>query len=988
MPAAVDVGGDDFLMQRWDRIKDLFLRSQDVEVGARAAWLARACADDLSLRAEVEALLRAQARPAPIFAIDGGALLGSLLDDEERAEDWAGIRIGVYRLLRLLGAGGMGQVFLAERVDGDFSQRVALKRIRADFHSAEARLRFLREREILARLIHPHIAQLHDGGLADDGTPYFTLEYVEGAPITRYCDEHRLDVRARLGLLLQVCAAVAYAHRNLVVHRDLKPSNIPVANDGVVKLLDFGIAKLLEPGPADGLTGTQAVVMTREYAAPEQVLGEAITTATDIYALGVLTYELLTGRLPYPKAEAGETSFAKAIVDHAPEPLSLALRRDVVAGKHATQTAEAIATSRASTPQALRRLLRGDLERIVLRALEKSPEARYPSVGAFADDLRAVIEGRSIAGGTRAHRARRFVRRHWLPLSAGAAALLAVIVGSAAIAFEARERARAAELALRETETTAAVKDFLLGLFAGADPRANAGKQVSVRDLLDKGADHIDNDLGSEPALQAELKATLGGIYSRLGLYPQAIKLQEQAVAGLDASGGQEKLAAMTELDLATAVRSSGDSTRAKKLLDETIARLEALPSAPPLGLVRAYYLRVFVHINAHRYEEALADANHAEAIARTHPERPDLLGEALHAKASAQWGLHDYKDAEAELKEAIERHSAAGPSWAMSVGADRQTLALIESETGRYAEALALNEEVLANAHSVMGDRHPYVAQIRVAIANDLTPLGRYDDAERQLRQAFAIQSELLGPDSTYLAETQDALGAVLLAQRRYEEAGKSFDAARDIWARHYGANHPVMLGVRSELAVLALARGQTELAEKELRAVLAEREAAHESDLATDEARLGEAERRNGEIDAALANENSALSGADHIHGPDSWEHALAQRYLGIALADAGRLDEAEADLRAAVAYYDHLVGDRDHPLAASMRLVLGEVLARRTAERGDAIAVVERAVEQRERLFGADDARTREARALLAELRAGRSRTATPMIAMSDP
>ncbi|HEY6985214.1 MAG TPA: tetratricopeptide repeat protein [Rhodanobacteraceae bacterium] len=987
MPAAVDVGRDDVVMQRWDRIKDLFRQSMDLPESTRAAWLAEACADDPSLRTEVEALLRAQARPAPIFAADGGALLGSLLDDEEHPEDCAGIRIGVYRLLRLLGAGGMGQVFLAERVDADFSQRVALKRIRADFASSEARLRFLREREILARLVHPHIAQLHDGGLADDGTPYFTLEYVEGAPITRYCDEHKLEVRARLALLLQVCAAVAYAHRNLVVHRDLKPSNIPVTNDGAVKLLDFGIAKLLEPGPAAGLTGTQAVVMTREYAAPEQVLGEAITTATDVYALGVLTYELLTGHLPYPKAEAGETSFPKAIVDHAPEPLSLALRRNIGAND-AIQAAEAVAAARASTPQALGKLLRGDLDRVVMRALEKSPDARYPSVGALADDLRAVLEGRSIAGGTRAHRARKFVRRHWLPLSAIAAALLAVIVGSAAIVFEARERARAAELALRETETTAAVKDFLLGLFAGADPRANAGKQVSVRDLLDKGADHIDNDLGSQPALQAELKATLGGIYSRLGLYPQAIKLQEQAIAGLDAAGGQEKLAAMTELDLAGAVRSSGDSSRAKTLLDDTITRLEALPAAPPLGIVRAYYLRVFVQINAHRYDAALADADHAEAIARLHPERPDLLGEALHAKASAHWGLHDYKNAEAELKEAIERHSAAGPTWAMSVGADRQTLALIESETGRYSEALALNEEVLANAHSVMGDRHPYVAQIRVAIANNLTPLGRYDDAERQLRQAFAIQSELLGPDSTYLAETQDALGAVLLAQRRYDEAEKAFAAARDIWTQRYGENHANVLGVRSELALIALARGQTDAGEKDLRAVLAQRQAAHESDLATDEARLGEAERRSGEIEAALANERSALAGADQIHGPDSWEHALAQRYLGLALADAGHLDEAEADLRSAIAYYDRLVGGRDHPLSASARLALGEVLARRPGGRADAIAIVERAAEQRERLFGAGDARTREAGALLADLRAGKPGTATPMIAMIDP
>jgi serine/threonine protein kinase/tetratricopeptide (TPR) repeat protein len=974
-------------MERWDRIKDLFLRSLDLPPEARSAWLSEACADDPALRGDVEGLLRAQAKPAPIFASDGNGLLGSLIEEEENPADCSGIRIGVYRLLSLLGEGGMGQVFLAERDDGDFAQRVALKRIRADFANSEARLRFLREREILARLVDPHIAQLHDGGLADDGTPYFTLEYVEGEPITRYCDSRKLDVRARLALLLQACSAVAYAHRNLVVHRDLKPSNILVTNDGVVKLLDFGIAKLLDPGPgAAGLTGTQAAVMTREYAAPEQVLGEPITTATDVYALGVLTYELLTGRLPYPKAESGQASFAKAIVEQAPEPLSVALRRTKDTNKQDKYSTEAIAASRAATPQALRRLLRGDLERVVSHALEKSPEARYPTVGALADDLRAVLQGQPIVGGTRGYRMRKFVRRHWLPLAAAATVLLVVLLGAGAIAFEARERAREAERALRETATTAAVKDFLLGLFAGADPRANAGKQVSVRELLDKGAEHIDKDLGTQPALQADLKATLGGIYSRLGLYPQAIKLDEEAIAGLDAAGGQEKLAAITDLELATAVRSSGDSTRAKKLLDETIARFDAMPSPPAASVVRAIYLRTFVDINARRYDQGLADATRAETVARAHPEEPELLGEALHAKASVHWGLHDYKDAEAELKEAIVRHLAAGPTSAIAVGATRQTLALIYSETGRHAEALALNEQVLTNAESVMGERHPYVAQIMVAIANDLSPLGRYQEAERRLRQALATQRDLLGADSTYLAETEDALGDVLIHERRYDEAEQAFATAREIWTKRFGADSSYIAGVRSQLAFIALLRGHAIDAEKELAQVLADREAAHETDVSTDQARLGEAKRLSGELDAAIASERAALDSATRIHGAASLERASALRYLGCALADSTQFDEAQTRLGEAITYYDTLVGTGDHPLAASTRLALGEVMAR-NGKRSDAIATVERAAQQRERLFGAGDASTKEARSLLADLRGGKMPGAG-VIPMTDP
>jgi serine/threonine-protein kinase len=970
VPATRDVGHGDRLMPRWERVKALFLEAQDLPDGERAAWLAAACGDDESLRDEVDALLRAQSRPSPIFSGNGSGLLDRLLDDDVKAEDFAGRRIGAYKLLRLVGEGGMGQVVLAEREGGDFAQRVALKRMRGDFAGAETRARFLREREILARLVHPHVAQLHDGGVADDGSPYFTLEYVAGEPITRWCDARRLDVRARLALLLQVCSAVAYAHRNLVVHRDLKPSNILVTDDDVVKLLDFGIAKLIESGAEPGLTGTQAV-MTREYAAPEQVLGEPITTATDVYALGVLTYELLTGHLPYPKAEAGETSFAKAIVDHPPEPLSGAVQRPAPAKDGSDVPTESIAAARAATPKTLRRALRGDLERIVQRALGKSPEARYPTVGAFADDVRAVLEGRPIVDGTRGYRVRKFVRRHWLPLTAFATALVAILAGAGVIAFEARERERAAERALREAETTAAVKDFLLGLFAGADPRANAGKQVSVRDLLDKGAEHIDKDLSAEPALQAELKATLGGIYSRLGLYPQAIKLDEEAIKGLDAAGGRARLAAITVGDLARAVRINGDPKRAETLLDDEIARLDAMPDAPAADLVHALYLRAFVAADKRTYDDALRYAARAEAVARAHPDEPELLGDALHAKASAHWGVHGYREAEAELKEAIEHHTAAGPRYRVQAGADRQTLALIYEETGRYGEALALTEQVLGGAREIMGERHPYVAQLMVATANDLHHLGRYTEAEQRFDAALAMQRGLVSATSYYIADTLDGLGAVLSAAGRYEESKAAFDEARGIWVHLHGPDNSHVREVDGHLAALALARGDGAAAKASLRALLDARAQAHEDDVAIDRARLADAERATGEPDAAAADARAALANAVAIHGEHSWEAAMAQRALGLALADKAVLDESARHLGEAIAYYDALAPGGDHPLAAGARLELAAVLARTPASRPEALEVAKAALRQCEHLYGDADAHTRAARETISKL-----------------
>jgi serine/threonine protein kinase len=298
---------------RWLRIKELFRQSQQQPESARDAWLIAQCGDEEDVVREVRALLAAQRGTHDILDQAAQDTL-KLLRAPEPLTDLVGQKIGAYRLQRLLGEGGMGSVYLAERTEGDLNLRAALKLVRADVMNEEARARFLRERRILSQLHHPHIAQLHDGGVAADGTPYFTLEYVEGEPITQYCDARKFVIRDRLRLVLQVCAAVAYAHRNLIVHRDLKPSNIFVTAEGEVKLLDFGIAKLIDADASAGKTATHARMMTPEYAAPEQVLGEPITTATDVYAIGVLIYELLCGNLLYARADAGEISWSKAFV--------------------------------------------------------------------------------------------------------------------------------------------------------------------------------------------------------------------------------------------------------------------------------------------------------------------------------------------------------------------------------------------------------------------------------------------------------------------------------------------------------------------------------------------------------------------------------------------------------------------------------------------------------------------------------------------------
>ena len=948
----------------WSRVRALFLAALDVPESERAQWVDEQCADDAETRHEVRSLLVAHSGPRDDLLSRGSSVVVSAIAASmasEPAPSSEGRSIGPYVILREIGAGGMGRVFLAQRGDGQYQRQVALKLIRDELVNPELLRRFLRERETLAGLVHPNIATLLDGGV-EGNAPYFTMEYVEGDPIDIWCDSHKLDVRARIALVARICDAVQYAHRNLIVHRDIKPSNILVRPDGEPKLLDFGIAKPLGDAAGEGHTATTLHPMTREYAAPEQVLGDPITIATDEYALGVLLYRVLTGHMPYPRAERGEISWVKAIVEEPPEPLDRAVVRSAPGND-----AAAIAASRGLSIVALRRALRGDLGNVVQRALAKSPDARYPTVGAMADDLRAFLDGRALSGGTRTYRARKFARRYWLPLAAG----LAVLIGASGIAFESHQRQLAAEQALREAKTSAAVKDFLLSLFAGADPRANAGKPVSVRELLDKGAEHIDKDLGAQPALQAELQSALAGIYYRLGLYAQAIKLGEEALAGLDATGEQATLAADTTNTVVRATRENGDPARAKLLLDQEIARLERMPDTYSDELAGALYMRVFIATDEHVPKEALGYATRAEALARLHPEHAMRLGDVLQAKASAHYSLGDLRDAEKDLEEAIAIHSRIGPEARAHLIGDRQTLALVYTNSERASDALAVSDQVIADAREVMGERHPFVLHIEMETANDLYVLGRYGEAQQRLEHALAIFREVVAPDSYYIAMALEQLGDVLSDTGRYDAAEAAYREAQGIWVRLHGPDYSNVLNIRRGLALVELRRGHAAAAKNAIDEVLALRERNKDTNVGTDLRIRADAERALGEPDAAVADARAALAKALAKGGTHAYVTAMAQRCLGLALADKMAFDEAVPLLRDSIAYFDALASKRDHPLAAAARLDLAGILAHDAATRTEALQVATAAIHQCERLYGAQDPRTKSARDAAARL-----------------
>jgi serine/threonine-protein kinase len=513
---------------RWKRVQELFEAALELDAGGRADFLRGECGDDRELCDEVLSLIDADSGEHSL--LDGHAV--DALEPEPAVEEGAasleGALVGPYRVIERIGAGGMGAVYLAERADGHFERKVALKVIKRGMDTEEILARFRSERQILAQLRHLNIAHLLDGGVTDDGRPYFTMEYVDGVPIDRYCDEHRLTVEERLALFETVCEAVQYAQHNLVVHRDLKPSNILVTNDGQVKLLDFGIAKVVgeeseheRTGDA-GLTRTGVRMMTPGYASPEQVRGEAVTTATDVYSLGVVLFELLAGHRPYNVMAETPRELERAIVETPPQRLSTAVaatreRVDAASRSVVTTTPEDVAEARRAIPAQLRKRLSGDLDNICLMALRKEPDRRYASAGLLLLDLQRHRQGIPVTArrDTFVYRAQKFAQRN---RGAVVAAALIVVVVAALTTFYTMRLARERDRARLEAAKAAEVSEFLQSLFEVADPGQSKGEDITARELLDRGAERIETELAGQPEVQAEMMHVVGTVYHTLSV--------------------------------------------------------------------------------------------------------------------------------------------------------------------------------------------------------------------------------------------------------------------------------------------------------------------------------------------------------------------------------------------------------------------------------------------------------------------------------------
>jgi len=840
------------LERRWRELAPLFDHAFELDATARSAYLDSI--GDSELREALCTLLAGTDRDSPIDAGSGryaAELVGIGLE---------GRRIGPWRIGGAIGAGGMATVFAARREDGAYEQQVAIKILRHGLYDPYERERFVRERAILARLEHPHIARLLDGGLTAEGVPWFALEYVDGAPVTDWCDARRLDLDARLRLFGDICAAVAYAQRNLVVHRDLKPSNILVDRDGCLKLLDFGIARLLGADAGNEATRTDARRLTPAYAAPEQRDGGAITTATDVHALGVLLHEMCSGQRPQWREDG-------TLRMPAPD--------------------QRAAHARSTDPHALRRRLDGELGLVMAKALRADPAERYAGAAELGDELRRLADGKPLRArpDSRAYRVAKFTRRHRVALAVGGAFALAVLAGTAATAWQAR--------AARAQATRAdAVRDFVLALFDGITPDESKGRVVSARELVDRGAARIGETLAREPEVEAPLATALATAYRQLGDYVQAATFAERALSAAD--DATTRSGALVERGRTRAAQGDYDAAE-RDLRDALAATPDAARNATRLRLADVLAERG-------RLDEALALTT--DTLARVR--EPDERARALSALGGIHFGQGKLDDAAKELTQALALARAAHGEAHTQTATAEHDLGVVVLQQGDARTAATLFEQALATRRALLGE-HPDVADSEFNLGAAARRGGDAERAAQLVGDALAMQRKLLGANHPAVARSLNSLA--LLASERGDPAGAAtrMREALAVARATYGPTHATVATMLTNLAGMQRAAGRYDEAEASARDAVATTIAAVGPDhYLVGIARLGLggvlAERGNGA--AAIDELRAAHALLAAKLGADHQDTLLARATLANALREAGHVAEARTQADAALA------------------------------------------------------------------------------------
>lgn len=845
--------------ERWRRLSPLLDAMLELDPATRERSLAALRAEDPSLGDELAALIALEGEhegflDEPLVAPLPGPRAGTLA--------------GPYRLERLLGEGGMGQVWLAGRADGLYQRRVALKLLRPGLADPNLRLRFTHERQILARLAHPHIARLLDAGISSDGQPYLALEFVEGEPITQWCRNRNLSLDARLRLFLQICDAVSHAHANLIVHRDLKPSNILVTAQEEVRLLDFGIAKLLDTNalPREQ-TNTGARSFTLHYAAPEQIRGEPVTTMTDVYALGVVLHELLTDQAPYDLKRRTDAEWEAAIVDADPvRPSALAPRRSA-------------------------RLLAGDLDNIVLKALAKRPEQRYSSVEALALDISRYRDGKPVLARPQGIRYRmgKFALRHRWALATAVLVTLVLAASFLVVAWQARQ-------AVREASRAQALQDFVIDLFERAGGGTDA--PLDVRALIDAGLTRGERELAGHPRERAELMGVIARLYLGMGDYLPARDLLRKQALLLETRGS--KTPPSLRLESVTA------SGRTQWLLGNEHACLAAM--VPMSALAQREYRQLPMQVS--EFWSQLGRCQRATGAPET--ARP-LFQRALALRRDV---LHDENGVVENLADLAGLQADDGRE-AEALAGYRSALRQLRSNSGgRHPLAVPLLRDMcklqyrmgdtvgaerdcsssLAQALALHGESHPATIASRRSMSILQTGIGRYAEAEKGLLATRAWTLEHAGANSVDVADDDDSLARIAGERGQFDQALALLERAIEVWQTH--GSPTLVADALAHRAIVLHELGR----DREARSALMEARHLRLDAFGSKHPRVGVIDSLLGEVDAALGDDTRALA-----------ELLAGERTLRATLGEA-------------------------HPLSRSAQLVL----ARYQAGKGDVAAL----------------------------------------------
>lgn len=889
---------------RWKKIEQLFAAAIEMPEQERAAFLTRECAGDDALRKEVEKLLHHDENSegwiaAPIAEV---AQLASDVEAEPRRE-----RIGPYSVERELGRGGMGAVYLATRDDDQYRKQVAIKLVPGVADSNELLQRFRAERQILATLEHPNIARLLDGAATEDGMPYLVMEYVEGEPIDCYCERKQLTVEQRLLLFLDVCAAIEHAHRNLVVHRDIKPGNILVTEDGTPKLLDFGIAKLLDPSLASSsmvVTSTAQRLMTPEYASPEQVRGDAIGTGSDVYSLGVLLYQLLSGKRPYDFAKRSLTDIERAIcLDEPPRP---------------SASAEATGARRFST----------DLDDIVLMAMRKEPTRRYASVGLLVQDIRNYLDGMPVSArpDTWSYRSGKFIRRHRWSLGVASLVLMLIAGFGVTMAVQAKRIAH-------ERDTAEQVTEFLVGMFEVADPYEGRADEMTAREVLDRGTERIKDELQDSPQVRSRLLQVLGNVNNVLGEFRAAIPLREDRLKYQREAYGEESLEvahAMTELG--TLHWEVGNYDRAGELIGPArrILREKLGPDDP--AQLDVMFNAAMLRFDTNRIEESVPILEEALALAERAYESPhESIAHAIDLLATSHSFRHEYERALELQMQAKEQREALFGEDDLALALSWHNIAHIQMDLGDDEASLNANERALEIRLAHLEEDHPDVAASLNSKGVLLRRMGRYTEAVSVLERCLEIRRKQFQGDHPRI---QDSINNLALAMSNAED-DRAADLQREALAMSQRLNGDnVATGWDwSDLGWILYQQQDCEEAVEAL--TQAKRLVIDEVDEqdplgAVVIKNLANAEDCEGDTQSAERHYLEAIEhGKQNLPGGHSWLGTLIGAY-GAFLSDENRLDEAEAVLREALAIRVERMSE-GHVAIAAVKTMLGRCLLR---------------------------------------------------------